>query len=54
MGDVDAMAHASLNILRNRDLYLSMGMAARKRAVEHFHPSLIVPHYLDAYAQLLK
>ena len=54
IGDVDAMAHAALNILRNRDVYLNMGRAARKRAVEVFHPSLIVPDYLDAYAQLLK
>jgi len=53
VGDVDAMAHAALNILRNRDLYLSMGQAARRRAVEQFHPSLIVPHYLDAYQQLI-
>ena len=54
VGDVDAMAHASLTILRDQALYLSMGRAARKRAVEHFHPSLIVPQYLDAYQQVLK
>ena len=53
VGDVDAMAHAALNILRDRDLYLQMGQAARARAVEHFHPSLIVPHYLQAYQDLL-
>lgn len=53
VGDVDAMAHAALEILRNRDLYQRMGQAARRRAVEQFHPSLIVPHYLDAYQQLL-
>ena len=54
VGDVDSMAHAALNILRNRELYTRMGQAARRRAVEHFHPSLIVPHYLDAYTELLK
>ena len=54
VGDVDSMAHAALNILRNRDVYTRMGQAARTRAVEHFHPSLIVPHYLDAYAELLR
>ena len=54
VGDVDAMAHAALSILRDRDLYLQMGRAARTRAVEHFHPSLIVPHYLQAYQDLLQ
>ncbi len=54
VGDVDSMAHAALNILRNRDVYTRMGQAARTRAVEHFHPSLIVPHYLEAYTELLK
>ena len=54
VGDVDSMAHAALNILRNRDVYTRMGQAARTRAVEHFQPSLIVPHYLDAYAELLR
>ena len=54
VGDVDAMAHAALSILRDRDLYLQMGRAARTRAVEHFHPNLIVPHYLQAYQDLLQ
>jgi len=54
VGDVDTMAHAALSILRDRDTYLAMGQAARRRAVEHFHPSLIVPQYLQAYAQLLQ
>ena len=54
VGDVDAMAHASLSILRDPDVYLSMGHAARKRAVEHFHPSLIVPQYLEAYREVLE
>ncbi|WP_189087755.1 N-acetyl-alpha-D-glucosaminyl L-malate synthase BshA [Deinococcus ruber] len=54
VGDVDAMAHASLRILRDQDVYLSMGHAARKRAVEHFHPSLIVPQYLEAYREVLE
>ncbi|WP_424949283.1 N-acetyl-alpha-D-glucosaminyl L-malate synthase BshA [Deinococcus sp.] len=54
VGDVDAMAHAALNILRNQGVYQRMGEAARRRAVEHFHPSLIVPHYLAAYEELLR
>jgi L-malate glycosyltransferase len=53
VGDVDAMADAALRILKDRDLYLNMGQAARKRAVDHFHPSLIVPQYLRAYERLL-
>lgn len=49
VGDVDAMADAALRILRNRDLYLQMGAAGRAAAVGRFHPSLIVPQYIQAY-----
>ncbi|GAA4003454.1 N-acetyl-alpha-D-glucosaminyl L-malate synthase BshA [Deinococcus rubellus] len=53
VGDVDAMAHAALEILKNRDVYLSMGQAGRRAALEKFHPSLIVPQYLAAYRRVL-
>lgn len=53
LGDVDAMAHASLQILRDESLYRGMGAAARRRAVEHFHPSLILPQYLRVYEDLV-
>ena len=49
VGDVDAMADAALRILRNRDLYVQMGAAGRAAAVGRFHPSRIVPQYIQAY-----
>ncbi|WP_103129980.1 N-acetyl-alpha-D-glucosaminyl L-malate synthase BshA [Deinococcus aerius] len=51
VGDVDAMADAALRILRDRDLYLAMGAAARRAALTRFHPDQIVPRYLAAYAR---
>lgn len=53
LGDVDAMAHAALGILRDEATYRRMGAAARRRAVEHFHPSLILPQYLRVYEDLV-
>lgn len=54
LADVDGMAHGALSILRDPASARRMGEAARRRAIEHFHPSLIVPRYLDAYARLLE
>ncbi|MFC4452958.1 N-acetyl-alpha-D-glucosaminyl L-malate synthase BshA [Deinococcus sonorensis] len=54
VGDVDQMAHHALQILKNRDVYQQMGQAARQRAVEQFHPRLIVPQYLEAYSRLVQ
>lgn len=51
IGDVDGMAHHALRILRDSATYQRMGRAARERAVTHFHPRLIVPQYLAAYAR---
>ncbi|MEW6422959.1 MAG: glycosyltransferase, partial [Deinococcota bacterium] len=51
VGDVDAMAHAALQVLRDRDLYLGMGAAGRHAALTRFHPDRIVPRYLAAYAR---
>lgn len=47
------MADRALQILRNRDLYLSLGQAGRRAAAEQFHPSVIVPQYLAAYERTL-
>ncbi|SMB92529.1 N-acetyl-alpha-D-glucosaminyl L-malate synthase BshA [Deinococcus hopiensis] len=51
VGDVDAMADAALRVLRDRDLYLGMGRAARQAALTRFHPDRIVPKYLASYAR---
>lgn len=52
VGDVDDMAHNALRILRDQATYQRMGQAARRTAVDRFHPSLIVPQYLAAYRRL--
>ena len=52
VGDVDDMAHNALRILRDQTTYQRMGQAARRTAVDRFHPSLIVPQYLAAYRRL--
>ncbi len=54
VGDVDAMAHAALEILRSPETYQRMGKAARQVALERFHPSLIIPQYLSAYRRLIE
>lgn len=54
VGDVDAMADAALRVLRDRALYLGMGAAGRQAALTRFHPGLIVPRYLEAYARTVE
>ena len=54
VGDVDGMADHALKILRDRDVYLRMGRAARQAATERFHPRLIVPQYLAAYRRTVQ
>ncbi|WP_291426502.1 N-acetyl-alpha-D-glucosaminyl L-malate synthase BshA [Deinococcus sp.] len=54
VGDVDDMADKALRILRDRDVYLRMGQAARQTAMTRFHPRLIVPRYLAAYEETLR
>jgi glycosyltransferase involved in cell wall biosynthesis len=49
VGDVDGMAHGALRILRDRELYTAMARAGREAALTRFHPSRIVPQYLEAY-----
>ncbi|PYE54927.1 N-acetyl-alpha-D-glucosaminyl L-malate synthase BshA [Deinococcus yavapaiensis] len=53
LGDIDGMAHAALSILSDSPTYRRMAKAARQRARDHFHPSLILPRYLQAYERLL-
>ncbi|ADY26119.1 glycosyl transferase group 1 [Deinococcus proteolyticus MRP] len=54
VGDVDGLTQAALDILRDRSVRVRMGQAARRRAVEEFHPSRIVPQYLAAYRRTLE
>lgn len=54
VGDVDDMAHNALKILRDPLLYDQMSKAARRVALERFHPDLIVPQYIAAYHRTLE
>ena len=49
-GDVQGMARAALDLLRDRQRHAEFRQAARRRAVEHFDANLIVPQY-EAYYQ---
>jgi glycosyltransferase involved in cell wall biosynthesis len=53
MGDVDAMAADAVKLLRDEDLRLSMGDAARERALGTFAEGPIVDRYEALYRQVL-
>lgn len=53
VGDVDAMANACIEILKDDDLARSMGEKGRDRAVNCFQASRIVEHYLSLYNSVL-
>ena len=53
VGDVDAMAEAAAEILRDDELHARFAEAGRKRAVECFGADRIVPMYEDYYASLI-
>jgi len=50
--DSHALAEAVLKLLENDPLRESMGRAARRRAVEHFHWDTIVAAMYDRYQRL--
>lgn len=54
VGDVDALAKASLQILRDDTLACEMGGAARKRASGCFQSDYIVDKYLQLYHAVLE
>jgi N-acetyl-alpha-D-glucosaminyl L-malate synthase BshA len=51
--DLGAMARASLKLLTDEKLHASMARAARKRAVDHFTDTRIVPMYESYYDEIL-
>jgi N-acetyl-alpha-D-glucosaminyl L-malate synthase BshA len=53
VGDIDAMAAGIISLLRDRDRLESMRDAARTVASTRFCSSLVVPHYVNYYEQVL-
>lgn len=53
VGDVAAMAEASIRILNDEELRRAYGRAGRKRAVEQFASERILPQYEAIYEEML-
>jgi glycosyltransferase involved in cell wall biosynthesis len=53
IGDVDAMAAASIGLLRDPGRHQSMRKAARKTAQDRFCSTRILPHYIAFYESLV-
>ncbi|MGA1414944.1 MAG: glycosyltransferase, partial [Candidatus Kapaibacteriota bacterium] len=54
LGDIKRMAKYALELLNNPKKWSEFSKKARKRAVEEFDISLIVPQYEALYQSLLK
>ncbi len=53
VGDVEAMAAGAASLLKDRDRLQTMRDAGRKTAQKRFCASLVVPHYVRYYEQVL-
>jgi N-acetyl-alpha-D-glucosaminyl L-malate synthase BshA len=53
IGDIDRMAKYSLDLLTNSKKYKLFSENARKRAVENFDKSIILPQYINHYKKVL-
>lgn len=53
VGDIEGMAEAALEALSQPVHHQRLGEQARVRAVERFHPDVIVPQYLEVYREVL-
>lgn len=54
VGDVDAMARAAVELLRDRPRLNTMRETARRTAQKRFCSTLVVPHYVRFYEQILQ
>jgi len=54
VGDVDGMAEGAVSLLKDRERLEAMREAARKTAQKRFCASLVVPHYVHYYEQVLE
>jgi glycosyltransferase involved in cell wall biosynthesis len=53
VGDVDGMAAGAVELLKDRERLEAMRDAGRKTAQKRFCSSLVVPHYVRYYEQVL-
>jgi L-malate glycosyltransferase len=53
VGDVDGMAPGAVSLLKDRERLEAMREAGRKTAQKRFCSSLVVPHYVRYYEQVL-
>jgi len=53
LGDVEGMAHAGINLVRDPELRVRMGRTARQHAVRDFCATKIVRHYEELYRQTI-
>jgi glycosyltransferase involved in cell wall biosynthesis len=54
VGDVDGMSLGALSLLKDRERLNAMRDAGRKTAQKRFCSTLVVPHYVRYYEQVLK
>jgi N-acetyl-alpha-D-glucosaminyl L-malate synthase BshA len=54
VGDVEAMAAGAVGLLKDRDRLEAMREAGRRTAQKRFCASLVVPHYVRYYEQVLE
>ena len=53
VGDVDAMAEAAIDLLKDKDRWTAVSEASRARSVENFATSRVVPKYEKLYREVL-
>ncbi|RPI05662.1 MAG: glycosyltransferase [Zetaproteobacteria bacterium] len=53
-GDIEGMARAALELLQHGERLAEFRAAARRRAVEHFDTTLVVPRYEAFYREVLE
>jgi hypothetical protein len=53
VGDIDGMAAGALSLLKDRERLDAMREAGRKTAQKRFCSTLVVPHYVNYYKQVL-
>jgi glycosyltransferase involved in cell wall biosynthesis len=53
VGDIEAMAHAAITLLRDEPRLDRMAAAARRTAEDHFSTTSIIPLYEDYYRRVI-